>query len=355
MDVISVSNSTHEKQISEQVCRMYQGLGYTVVREFSIKVGEIPDNRIDVAAVKWSEEGLLQAIAIECKRGNSWKEVGSALNQALAYKTVFRKVYIAAETSADELGHIRGILEFLGIGYIQVWMNEDEPPKELVPPSNKGPVLFDERMSNEAVMHRLGRYAVYESFWGKNETRWGPGEKRMMFFISGMERNHLNYLFHFVDYEPNSDPESSYDYSFNRGNPFIEIGINLESTPRIQQLFTKVSKVDMLEALKKLPDDAVLKVHAFELIGKKERKMPYSSISCDPLLDIKTIRELDLKDVDRLYYRAKENCDYNIWLAVVRRIRLEDISPSQYTFQEEVKNLECGFKPFYDFVSEHVM
>ncbi len=346
--VTSMPSSTSEKQLSRQLCYKYLNDEYTVVREFSVKVGDRLVNRIDVAAVKWLEDGFLEAIAIECKRGNSWFEVGSALNQALAYKTIFPKVYIAAETTERDLGHLREVLQALGLGYIQVKVDDEKTPIEVLSPSSEGPNLFDESMFNEIVVHRLGRYAAYESYWGRKETRCGPGEERKSFFISGRERKHLNYLCHFVE------PNSGYDTSFTDDASFIEIGINLESTPSIRTIFKKVPERDFLDVLKKLPHDAVLKAHPFQLMGETRRKMPYSKIKINrPIIDITRIDELGMKDVKRLYSES-EKMRYHIWFAVVNRILLENLKISRSAYLNEVKALESDYRPFYDFVAENV-
>lgn len=74
---------------------------------------------VDVVAVKWGEQSLVDAVAVECKRvGGLRDSINAALGQATDYQTCFGQVFVATE--AGEPRDKRFVLESLGLGHIVV-------------------------------------------------------------------------------------------------------------------------------------------------------------------------------------------------------------------------------------------
>jgi len=340
-----------EREISEHVCQYYRSKQYSVFRELSIGTGKEPDNRIDVAGVKWADHAKLDSLAVECKRGGSWREVGSALNQALAYKKVFPRVYIAAEASENELDHMKAVLVALGLGYLQVDLDGNVPVREIMQPEESQLPLTKENRFMSVVMRRLGRYAAYQSVWNTERMRWGHGESRRRFYISGYEENHLNFLWHYIESLDPTTGRPPHDPTFGNRGEFMERGINFESTLHLKRLFESTRPQDLLDVLKKLPDDAVLKLYDFELVGG--RKTQFSRTEFCAELGAVALRDLTEHHIKRLYeYCALRR--YIVWLLVVKRSLIDESEDSCRSYAEEAGTLQKEFGPLYDFILDKI-
>lgn len=139
--------------------------------------------RVEVVSARWLNNTRLETIAVECKLGNDWDAIGRGLNQALAYQTMFPKVYIATEASVGDLGHLKKILSSLGIGYIQIFGKSAHIELE----TGKN-ILSDWALFQLQVVNQLGRFAVCSEHMGESYTRQGAGEGGTRFWMSGKEK-----------------------------------------------------------------------------------------------------------------------------------------------------------------------
>lgn len=315
-----------EKQLIPFIETMFHSTGNLSIKEFPVRIQE-SFKRVDVVSAKWLNDTHLEATAVECKLGNDWDAVGFGLNQSIAYQTVFPKVYIAAEASRNDLGHLESVLSILGIGYIQV--TSDNAQIELETGKND---LLDRTYFEFQVLNRLGRLVVCSEHWGKDHTRWGPGEDKSKFWISGKEIKKCNYLYQFQ--EPN----------------MLVSGINFESTPDLKKFFSSTTPAELLKILRKLPQNAYLSISEFSL-DKRCRK---SNISRTTRVFKKFLNELQLKDLEERFEHARAY-NYYIWFLVVKKRNIQNTKPTRSELRREVAKLEKDFGVLYEFILRKII
>ena len=302
------------------VINMFRSMGSVPVAEYPVRIHE-ESKRVDVAAANWRSDIHLQAAAVECKLGSDWDAVGQALNQAIAYQTVFPEVYIAAQTSRDSLAHMETVLSDLGVGYIRV-IDRETARIELEPSHN---TLLNQTQFRLQVLNRLGRLVVCSKHW-EGDIRSGRTDTTG-FWIAGKVREKCNYLFRF------------------QNAIGLRSGINFESTAGLRKFFSSTTPVDLCDVLKRLPQDAEIVIHDF-ITDSLGRKTPASKTKESHRW---TLHQLQLEDVERIIKHAKDR-RYYIWLLVVRERSIMDEQPTQGELEREVIKLEKEFGELYDYI-----
>jgi hypothetical protein len=305
---------------------MFQQDGYVTVSEYPILINDKP-RRVDVVAAKWLGNDSFNAIAIECKLGSDCESVGQALNQAIAYQTVFPRVYIASEASKENLGYMKTVLADLGLGYMQV-ISKQDPIHVILEPTDSS--LYNNKQFRLHVLNQLGRLVVWNDYWGEDEVKSGKSGLSG-FWIAGRIRRKCNYLFEFIS------------------SGVMWIGINFESTEYLRKFFQSTTPSGLLDTLRKIPSDAEIIISDFKT-DKHGRKTPASKV-----VEWKRfpLTHIQLGDINKIFKHANEMNHY-IWFLVVKEWTYLNAKMSYRTFKAEVEQLENEFKPMYDFILKNI-
>ena len=97
--------STHyEKRLYPAIRDLMERRGYAVIPQFKT-FSPLTDSRrnLDLLGFRWTEDGDLDAWAVEAKPGSRPADTLAALGQAIEYQLYVPRVSVAAEVSRDKL------------------------------------------------------------------------------------------------------------------------------------------------------------------------------------------------------------------------------------------------------------
>jgi len=307
------------------------------IEEYPFSIDEEKGRRIDVAAAKWSRESSLEVAAVECKRGQGWKSIETAIGQAVTYQTFFPFVYVATQTPEEGLGHMENVLRSLGLGYIHVEMKSRESGEaSIVFRPEKSSIIEESRMMNQ-VLHPLGHLLVWKEYWGEVPTRYGAGDEQSRFWVGAYPdpiglKARCNYLAQF-------HPTGS-----------IVQGVNFESQTYLRKFFENADKAEFLDVLRSIPHDAIMSQHHFEPL-RDGRTKTQASKPCEG-------KETPLSEVDasaiRSLFRYAEEKQNAIWLLIALKSKTPRNRPRKPSILKDVKRLVGDFDPLYEFIIDNI-
>jgi hypothetical protein len=320
---------TRESELSKAIERSFKEKGVASGREYPVLI-QGKHKRVDVVSAKWTGEKSLEVTAVECKRGNDWEAAGQALNQAIAYQTLFPYVYVATQAPLSELEHMIDALRYQGLGYISV--NQGRSKIELRASESR---LLDNSSFSMQVLHRLGRFAACCSHWGIQNTRLGAGEGLKRPFISGKQIENCNYIYQFHDLGAN----------------VLRFGVNLESTRILRKLLSPERISELFNVLRKLPQNACLRIHDFEVkegdtkkSGTKTKEKPFR------IIQLGSLRRSDLECI----VKHAEDVKHYVWLLVAKDEQPTESYPTRASLEDELRRYEKEFRLFYEYITTDV-
>jgi len=210
---------------------------FVIVDQFSLFNPEITSDIVDVVAVNWAHENLLDAIAVECKMEKEPKiSALASIQQAIEYQICFPKVYVA--TQEGDIKYAKTFFELNGVGHLAIDSSSTDVIDKLAP---KKSVLFDKSVFNLNIKDRLIIVLVFRDIFGKDNFRYG-------------EMNTHGWAA--KDFRSNVQLNCCYDPD----DGIVSSGLNLERKQGFRSLHKKFNTTEFHESLKDLPDDYILGV-----------------------------------------------------------------------------------------------
>ncbi len=108
-----------EKDLYPAIQELMKRRGYAVICQFKTFSPLTRRKRIlDLLGFRWTEDGDLDAWAVEAKQGASPADTLTALGQSIEYQLYVPRVSVAAEVPREDLAFAENPLRQLGLGYI---------------------------------------------------------------------------------------------------------------------------------------------------------------------------------------------------------------------------------------------
>ena len=334
----SERKKTREKDLYGPISKELEGnrntCYTTTVKEYPFSIDEEKGRRVDVVAAKWSRKSNLEVAAVECKRGQGWRSIENAIGQAVTYQTFFPYVYVATQTPEEGLGHMENVLRSLGLGYIHASMESSKASIVFRP--EKSNIIEESRTMNQA-LHPLGHLLVWKDYWRNVPIRYGAGDEQSRFWVGAYPdpiglKARCNYVTQF-------HPTGS-----------IVQGVNFESQTYLRKFFENADKVEFLDVLRSLPQDAIMSQYHFEPLRRGKTKTQASRPHRD--------KETSLSEVDasaiRSLFRYVEKRQHAIWLLIALKSNIARKSPVRSSILNNAKKLVGGFGSLYKFIIDNL-
>lgn len=114
-----------EKELYPSIATALENEGYLTFEQFQFLNPLFNEQQAhgcieaDVVGFKWTDEGDIEAVAVEAKRGEARDTPLSVIPQALLYQVQFPSVYVACGTrEVNILEFIKKPIRWLGLGYV---------------------------------------------------------------------------------------------------------------------------------------------------------------------------------------------------------------------------------------------
>jgi hypothetical protein len=314
-----------EKALYRSIEDLMVGQGYTVIPQFKAFFPLADRTRwLDLLGFRWTDDGDLDAWAVEAKKGDLPSNALSALPQAVEYQLYVPRVSVAAEVRGGCLAFAEEPLKKLGLGYIHATRKlahaTPKLAKEIIPaPSTR---CF-ENEANYVIRHAGVLCLIGREWWKKGGYR---------------ENNSGGfYGIH------NSDPvQYQLATSGKRKKVYLEIWIQPKRVlARIyKELSDKVERERLAKLLAKLAasnSGATAKVSKYEMdpfgrLGKCLGELP---LSADKTVVAKTLRRARAWHAGRRHISAiSVNLELWAWDAMPGRAEAEK------TIEQAIEGLE---------------
>ena len=113
--------------------------------EFPLILGEGIIKKPDLVGFKWGNREVIEAVAVECKKGKPKIAVGEGLGEALIYQKFFPKVLIGMNDLPDK--NVKRVLELYNLGWVT--------PRDAHIPLETNPSLSEKRFQEINVFGAL--------------------------------------------------------------------------------------------------------------------------------------------------------------------------------------------------------
>jgi len=301
-----------EKQVVQVVKAHFENQGYLVLEQFVVTNG-----KIDVAAFKWADQFDIDCVGVECKSEAYVGSVYDILRQQISdYQKSFPKVCLATlKPSEENLRTFIDLCEIQKAGYISV--DQAGSVKLVHPPEMNRSLDADLYIAD--VRSWAALFLTFKDLFGELQTKTG--------WCSTKGKN--------LRIPPSRRVQFNAWRMPDTGD--IMFGINIEDARRI---ISDMSSSDFLDAFKKVPREALLKVSREEYFGK--------GLRVGRMLVQKEISGLASRDTDYITRSARTGT--NLHLQVSMKLWRYDDVLSRDEHSEKMTNAKGAMHELYDFM-----